>query len=237
MAAAKGEGWRLVVLGGGGYAVEAAFFFQGLAHGTAAAVSLLFFTYPVLVALLAFVMGRGLPGLLLGGALIAAVAGAATVVVAGGGVEIDAAGVAFALGSAGTFSLYLVGAAAVLKRTTATVGAMWVSASAALGLAAFAAVTGSARLPNGWNQWGPVLGMAAFTAGAFACLFAGLQRLGAVRTSIISATEPLTAAVLAAVFLDETIRRATMVGGVLILAAAVAAALARGRQPLEPPVP
>lgn len=234
---ARGEALPLALLGAAGYGVEAGFFFAALEHGSAAAVTLLFFTYPVLVALIAFAAGKGLPGWLLGGALAAAVAGAAVVVVTGGGVDIRAAGIAFALGSAGTFALYLAGAEAVLSRTSALTGAMWVSVSAAAGLAAFAVATGSAQVPAGLDEWGPVLALAVFTAGAFVCLFAGLRRLGAVRTAILSATEPLTAAVLAAIFLEEAVRSGTVGGGALILVGAVAASLARGRRPVEPPTP
>ena len=79
--------------------------------------------------------------------------------------------------------------------------------------------------------------MAGFTAGAFVCLLAGLRRLGVIRTSILSASEPLTAAVLAAVFLGESVRPGTIAGGILILAAAVTASIARGQAPSEPPVP
>jgi len=235
--AAKGEGWRLAALGVAGYAVEAAFFFAGLKHGTAAAVTLLFFTYPVTVALIAFFLGKGLPGWLLGGALAAAVGGAAIVAVAGGGVDIDGIGVILELASSLTFAFYLVGADLVLKRTNSLVGAMWVAAAAALGLAVYALATGDAQAPRGWHQWGPVLGMAGFTAGAFATLFAGLRRLGAVRTAILSATEPLTAATLAAVFLHERVRFGTLLGGFLILVAAVAASAARARAPAQPPIP
>lgn len=235
--AALGEGWRLAALGVAGYAVEAAFFFAGLRHGTAAAATLLFFTYPVAVSLFAFLLGKGLPGWLLGGALGTAVGGAAVVAVAGGGVDIDGTGVLLELASSLTFAVYLVGAAAVLKRTNSLVGAMWVAASAAVGLAAYAVATGAADAPNGWDQWGPVLGMGAFTAGAFATLFAGLRRLGAVRTAILSATEPLTAAALAVIFLGEGVRPGTVIGGVLILSAAVAASVARAQAPAEPPIP
>lgn len=235
--AAPGEGWRLAALGVAGYAVEAAFFFAGLRHGTAAAATLLFFTYPVAVSLFAFLLGKGLPGWLLGGALGTAVGGAAVVAVAGGGVDIDGTGVLLELASSLTFAVYLVGAAAVLKRTNSLVGAMWVAGSAAVGLAAYAVATGAADAPNGWDQWGPVLGMGAFTAGAFATLFAGLRRLGAVRTAILSATEPLTAAALAAIFLGEGVRPGTVIGGVLILSAAVAASVARAQAPAEPPIP
>ena len=234
--AARGEGIGLVVLGMLGYAVEAAFFFAGLHHGTAAAVTLLFFTYPVLVSLIYLILGRGLPGWLLGAALTASMAGTALVVVAGGGVDIDGTGILFALGSALTFAFYLIGADAVLRRTNSLGGAMWVSGSASLALAIFALVTGAAQPPVGWEEWGPVLGTGAFTAGAFVCLFSGLRRLGAVRTSIISATEPLTAATFAAIFLGEVVSTGTVWGGSLILAGAIAASVARARPAPEPPM-
>jgi drug/metabolite transporter (DMT)-like permease len=237
LAAARGEGWRLAGLGMIGYAVEAGMFFASLRHGTAAAVTLLFFTYPVMVALLALVSGKGLPGWLLGGALISVVAGAAIVAVAGGGVDVDAVGAALALGAAAMISFYLIGAEAVLKKTNSLTGAMWVSASAAAGLAAFAVLTGKGAWPRGWHQWGPVLGMAVFTAGAFVCLFAGLRRLGVVRTSVLSATEPLTATALAALFLGENIGLRTIIGGVFILAGAVGASLARREPPADAAVP
>src|SRR5207248_1507351 len=137
-APAAGERIPLAALGVAGYAVEATLFFLALEHGQAAAVTLLFFTYPVIVALASWALGRGAPGWLLGG-------------------------------------------------------------------------------------------RGAATAGAFVCLFAGLLRLGPVRTAIVAATEPLAATVLAAIFLHQPIRASVAGGGVLILAGAVAASLARAR--------
>jgi drug/metabolite transporter (DMT)-like permease len=227
LAAVRGEGWRLAGLGIAGYAVEAALFFAALRHGTAAPVTLLFFTYPVLVSVLSVALGRGFPGRLVVAALASSVGGASIVVVAGHGLEIEAAGVLFALGSAVTFSLYLLGADAVLKETNSLTGSMWVSAAAAVALGAFALASGAAQWPIGLRQWAPVLGSAVFTSGAFACLFAGLRRLGAVRTSIVAASEPLAATVLAVIFLHEPLRAATVVGGLLILAGVVPASLAR----------
>lgn len=236
--AAPGEGLKLVGLGAVGYAAEAGLFFSGLTHGTAATVTLLFYTYPVLVSLLAWATGKGLPGVLLGGALAASTTGTAIVVLSGGGVDISQAGIIFALGAALTFSFYLIGADRVLKRTNSLVGAMYVSASASAGLIVYAFAVGQQQLPRGWSQWGPILGAGTFTAGAFVSLFAGLRRLGAVRTAIISASEPLNATILAAIFLGEAIHPGIALGGVLILGGAVAASLARARVPPgEPPVP
>ena len=65
LGAARGEGWRLFLLGMFGYASESALFFLALRHGTAATATLLFFTYPVFVSLLSAALGKGLPGKLL----------------------------------------------------------------------------------------------------------------------------------------------------------------------------
>jgi drug/metabolite transporter (DMT)-like permease len=79
--------------------------------------------------------------------------------------------------------------------------------------------------------------MGVATSAAFACLLGGLQRLGAVRTSIVAATEPLSTAVLAFVFLGESVAPATLTGGTLILIGAVLASLARGPTAQEQQIP
>jgi drug/metabolite transporter (DMT)-like permease len=57
-----------------------------------------------------------------------------------------------------------------------------------------------------------------------------------VRNAIIGVLEPLSVAVLAAVFLAEPITTTTAIGGGLILVAAVVATLARGARVVEPDV-
>jgi DME family drug/metabolite transporter len=152
-------------------------------------------------------------------------------------VDVGGLGVALALASSATYSLYLVGADAVTIRTDALTTAVWVSGSAGVATAIFAVVTGNFSWPRGWHQWMPMLGMAVFTSGAFVCLFAGLRRLGALRMAILSATEPLTASVLAAIFLGERIGPWTVVGGGFILSGAIAASVARRDVRPEPPGP
>jgi drug/metabolite transporter (DMT)-like permease len=220
-----------------GYAVESGLFFAALKHGTAPAVTLLFFTYPVMVTLVAIARGKGAPAGLVAVSLGAAVGGAALVAVAGGGVDIDTTGALLAFAAAVMFTVYLTGADAVLHRTNSLTGAMWVSGAASVGLAVFAVASGTATLPHGSHQWAEVLGAGAFTSGAFVCLFAGLRRLGPVRTSIVAATEPLAATILAVLFLSTKLRPVTVGGGLLILSGAVIASLARKEDPPEAPVP
>jgi drug/metabolite transporter (DMT)-like permease len=211
-----------------GYAVEASFFFTAVQHGTAAAVTLLFYLYPVIVTLGAWLIGRGAPALPTVIALALAVLGAAVVVATGAGLVIATAGVVFALAAAVTFSGYLIGTDIVLRRTSPWTSAMWVSGGASLGLFVYVALTGRLTTPTVSADWWSVVGMGVATSGAFVCLMGALQRIGAVRTSIVSATEPLAAASLGFTFLGETVGVGTALGGVLILAAAVLASVARG---------
>lgn len=235
--AAPGERVGLGVLAVCGYALEAALFFAAAGRGTAAAVTLLFFTYPVFVTLGAWALGRGTPTRLTALALLLAIAGTALVVATGGGLAIEPIGVALAIGAAVTYTAYLLGADAVLRRTHPLTSAAWVSGGASIGLLAFAFAAGRWTAPGAWEQWWPLLGMAAASAGAFAALLSGLQRIGAVRTSIVAATEPLAAAVLGFAFLDERVTPGLAVGGSLILAAAIAASVARAATAREQQIP
>jgi drug/metabolite transporter (DMT)-like permease len=235
--AAPGERGGLAALAVFGYAVEATLFFTAARHGTAAAVTLLFFTYPVFVTLGAWLLGRRAPARLTVVALVCAVAGAAIVAGTGAGLAVETAGVTFALAAAVTYSAYLVGADLVLRLTNPLTSAMWVSGGASAALFAFSIISGRFTSPTNAADWWALLAMGLASAGAFVCLMGALQRIGAVRTSIVSATEPLSAAFLGFVFLDETVGAGTAIGGGLILVAAVVASLARAATPREQQIP
>jgi drug/metabolite transporter (DMT)-like permease len=221
--AARGERLRLVLLALFGYAIEASLFFTATQHGTVAAVTLLFFTYPVFVTVWAWGLGGDLPARLTLFALLCAVAGAAIVVGTGTGLAIDGVGVLLAFVTAVTYSAYLTGVDLLVDRTNALTSAMWVSAGASIGLFVYANAVGHWDLPDGAAEWWPLVGMGLSSAGAFFFLMEALARIGAVRTSIVSAMEPLAAAVLGFWFLDESVTFGVAAGGLLILAGAVMA--------------
>ncbi len=225
---ARGERVGAIALAVLGYAVEASFFFAALAHGTAAAVTLLFYTYPVVVAIGSWlVLRRGVPPRRTLLALALASVGVAIVVGVGGSLVIEPIGVALSITSAVIISGYMLGADVVLRRTQPLTSSMWVAGAASVSLFAASIASGRWRAPDGWAEWGPVLGMAVATAGAFVFLLAGIRRIGAERASIVSSAEPLAAASLAWVFLDQSVGLGVAVGGGLILAGAVVASLGR----------
>jgi drug/metabolite transporter (DMT)-like permease len=232
-----GTEWRGMFLAGlCGYGVESALFFSALNHGSAAAVALLFYTYPISTMLIAVATHRIAPGRALWAALGAATAGVTLLIGLGGSLALEPVGVALALTCALGYTLYMTVTDRVLVRSHPLSGAIWLAVGAATCNLALATVSGSFALPAGWPAWRPIVYMAIATAGAFTCVLGAIKRIGAVRTSIIAVTEPLAVAILGALRLGEPLTAGIVVGGALILTGGVLATLARGDHVVEPDV-
>ncbi|MBV8235228.1 MAG: DMT family transporter [Acidimicrobiia bacterium] len=228
--AEPGERVRVLLFGAVGYAVESAFFYAGLARGTAAAVTLLFYSYPavVTVADLAITRRRPPPRLVL--ALALAASGAAVIAAGSGNVDITGAGIAFSLAAAASFALYLIAGDRLLHRTDSMRIAAGTAVGASASLLTFAAVAGEIQVPA--DRWWQLLVYGAATASAFAFMFAALRRLGSQRTSVVLTLEALFAILLAGIFLGEQLGALQALGGAAVLGAAVVISLT----PLRPPV-
>jgi drug/metabolite transporter (DMT)-like permease len=214
-----GERLRPLLLGAIGYAVESSLFYSALQRGTAAAVALLFYVYPAIVTVLELVRREVAFSLRLLAAVVLSVGGVAVIVVTGGEVAISGAGVLFALGSAVSFSIYLLVSRRAVTRTDPMVNAAWVAFGASLSLTVTGLASGALRAPGG--DWWVMLANGVATASAFSLLFAALARLGASRTAVVMTLEALSGVVLAAVLLGETIGLVQLAGGAAILAATV----------------
>ena len=231
----KGERLPLALAGTIGYGSEAAFYFSALNHGNTAAITLLFYTYPVWVMLLTIGLDRKAPPRALFVALALALTGSAFVVLGGGSAEIETIGIVLALCTAFTYTAYLVGTDRNVKTTDPLTAATWLGIGAVLANIVYSVAFNAVVLPAA-SDWWRLLGMIVFSAGAFVAMLAGLQLVGAVRNAIIGVLEPLTVAVLAYFFLDEPVTTAVILGGVLILGGAVLAMLIRTTKTAEPPV-
>ena len=232
---APGERLPLILAATIGYGTEAALFFSALNHGKAGAVTLLFYLYPVWVMLATIALDRRPPRWRLFLALLLALGGSAVVIVGGGEVEVAPMGILLALATSLVYTAYLITADRTIRKTDPVTAAAWLGAGAATSNVIFALVFGVHDLP-GASSWPWLLGMAVFSAGAFAAMLGGLQLVGAVRNAIIGVMEPLGVAVLAAFFLDERITAPTAIGGTLILGGAILATLVRTTSVREPDV-
>jgi len=147
---APGERLALVLAGTLGYGTEAALYFSALNHGSAAAVTLLFYTYPVWVMLATIALDRRAPSPPLFVALALAIGGSAIVVLGGGGeTDVEPLGIALALATSIVYTAYLVGTDRHVRRTDPVTAAGWLGAGAATSNVLFAVVLGSFVLPAG----------------------------------------------------------------------------------------
>lgn len=208
-------------LGAGGYAVQAGFYFAALSRIDAGLLSLLVFTFPVIVAVAAVALGRERLSRRRGVALGASLAGLALFVGSTG--TIDMVGVGLGLGAAVLYSAYILVSEGVAKRMSPTTLAALVCTGAAGALTAGTIALGQFQPGEltmaGW--WWLLCLAGVSTVAAIALFFAGLARVGPTRSSILATVEPLVTVALAFVVFGETIGLAGLAGAALVLGAVV----------------
>lgn len=221
----------LAALGGIGYVSQSSLYYAALHHASAGLVALLLYAYPFIVAVLAALLLRERFGVR--EALVLPVAAVGLVMTVGGGSGTPL-GVALALGAAVIYAFYIVAGTGVMRAVDPLVASMVVCAAAAttLGVVAIGRVLAGLPvvLPANAAGWWPVVAIAVVsTVLPITAFFAGLKRLGASMTSVLSTLEPVVSVLLGAWLLHEPVSAVQAVGGAIVLAAAIFLALAPAR--------
>lgn len=205
----------LVAMGGIGYVGQAFCYFSALQFASAGLVALLLYLYPAIVTVLSAVLsGRPVGG---GRALAVAVALAGTAFAVGGDLYSTTEGIAFGVGGAVIYSIYILVGEGVMQRVAPMAAATVVMLSAAASYAVMAAEAGL-FLPQSSAGWLAVVAIALFsTLLAIFGFFKGLAKLGAADASTLSTMEPLITLGLAALVLGEQVTAMQLFGGALIL--------------------
>ncbi len=217
--------WRralsLFVIGGGGQALVTFFSLSALQWLPAASLGFLFYTYPAWVAIFAAVSGvERLTGTRVA-ALGLALFGITLMVGAPWDLALPWPGVWRALLSAVIYALYIP----LLHRlrgplAPATASAFLIAGAATIFLVAAARDGGALAPMTSLAAWSFAGILAVYsTVIAFMTFLRGLEVLGAVRSAILSTTEPLFTAVLALVILRQPLGLPTILGGACIVAA------------------
>ncbi|MGO4153501.1 DMT family transporter [Cupriavidus sp. YAF13] len=217
-------GWRkvlaLAAMGGIGYVGQSFCFFTALNHAQASLVALLLYLYPLFVTILAAVFLKERLGTASVIALVLCSVGAGLTV---GGGQGSALGIGLGLASAAIYSVYII----VGARVTAGVNPLATTTVVCSAAAVVYVVAGVLRagagvppqFPLSAAGWLALLAIALLsTVLAILTFFAGLQRLGAARASMLSTLEPVVTVVLAALLLGEHVGMTQALGGGLILA-------------------
>lgn len=213
---------RVIVIAGLMQALIAGLSMTALRYIPAGTLGFLFYTYPAWVAIIARVFHSEPLTRLRLFALALSLAGIFVMVGTGEGMSLHPGGVALALASAVLYAAYVPMIGMMQRGHPEAEISAYVSVGAAAFLALGAGAIGELTLALAPVAWFSVLGLAVLsTLVAFLLFFRGLQRLGPVRTAIVSTVEPFFTSVLGAVLLAQPFTRRSLVGGLLIAVAVV----------------
>jgi drug/metabolite transporter (DMT)-like permease len=193
--------------------------------GGASLASVLLYTAPAFVAVMAWrLLGEPLGRREWGGvALTLAGVGLISLGGSGAGVSVNAPALGWGLVSGVTYALYyLMGKRYFGRYTPAAVYAVALPVGAA-GLAPLVAF--SDKTPATWGLLGAIAVLCTYLA--YLAYGAGLRHLPATRASVIASLEPVVAAVLAALLFGERLSAAALLGAALVVGSALALSLPR----------
>jgi drug/metabolite transporter (DMT)-like permease len=204
------------------YTAQAQGYFNALLHASSGLVGLLLYVYPLLVTLLATLLGWESWNRRVLVLLVLASCGMA--ITLGGKLQGEPAGIAMALFAAGIYALYILLGTRLgrsRQQTHPLAASIVIFATAAVANSALAAWKGVA-LPAGTMGWLAVACIAVFsTAVAIVSFLAGVQRIGAARASILSTFEPVVTLGIGFALLGETVSASQLLGGALVLLAVI----------------
>jgi drug/metabolite transporter (DMT)-like permease len=207
---------------------NALFYFTALETVPASTVSLLLYTYPVIVTLLSAIFG--LEALAVRG-VVAAVLAFGGCALTAGGVVAAGPGVLFALASAFIYATYIVLCSRFIHGIPPDVASLHLAQVATVGIGAWAFAHGGLALPRDPVAWLVVAAIAVLcTVVAMYAFLAGLYRVGPGRAAVLSSLEVLVTLALAYAFLGERLGPRQAAGAVLILSAVVLQNLGRWRR-------
>lgn len=214
----------LLVAAGGIYTVQTSFYFAGLARISAGTTALLLYLSPAFVILYGRLLGRRTPAQQ-AVAVVVALAGLVVILGVPSSADASLSGVLFAAAAGATFAGYALLVEIAFADVSPIVVAAHSMVGAAIGFVVVDLVDGGFPvLPSSGPQWALVFGIAVVpTILAIPLLFGAIGRIGAGPTAVIATSEPAFTVLYAAVLLDEPPRPTQLIGGALILVAALLA--------------
>jgi drug/metabolite transporter (DMT)-like permease len=220
---------QLCLMGSIGYVGMSYCFFAALNYLPASLVSLILYTYPMIVTLLAVLFLR--EKVSAGQCAILLLCALGTMLTIGGngmagGAPAPALGIGLALGASVIYAGYITAGSKVTRSLDPVITTAIICLASATVFTLLALVRAQVgmpvRFPATLSGWGGVAGVTiASTVIAVIAFFAGLKKLGAAQSAMLSTIEPLITVGLAGWLLSESLTTWQWVGGALTLAGVI----------------
>jgi drug/metabolite transporter (DMT)-like permease len=210
-------------------------YLSAVAYIPVSLAALVFYAYPVLVAGLLPLIGRGRVGWTAALAFLAAFAGLALALAPSFAV-LDPLGLALAVGAALSGAALMLAADRLPPAQDMLAVGLYMNLAALAVAAPYALITGGLAAPVTAVGWGAIAYVCLGFLGAFLAMIGAVRYAGALRTALVFNVEPVVAIASAVLLLGETLSSAQVLGVGLVFAALTLATLAeRPSPPLPPP--
>ncbi|WP_027364517.1 DMT family transporter [Desulfotruncus alcoholivorax] len=211
----------LLLMGGILYMLQSVCYFSAVKYIPASLAVLLFYTYPVFVAVLSAIIDKEI---LTKQVIFAILVSSAGLVMVLGTTfkKIDAFGVLLAAAAGLVYSCYITMGNRVVKQLPVMVTSAFVTLFASFSFLVIGLATDSLTFHLPLPAWLAVAGLALFsTIIAIFTFFRGIELIGSTRASILSMVEPLTTIGFSAMLFGERMSWLQLVGGIAVLGGAV----------------
>jgi drug/metabolite transporter (DMT)-like permease len=210
----------LIALGAIFYTGQSLTYFTALHTLPASLCVLIAYIYPSLVVVAGWLFLRRSVSPWHWVALVASFLGVALLV---GGAQFQLAwALVFAIASPAIYTGYILVGERVMSSVPAVGASAVIMSGAAIAFCVIAAFTGQLALPTSESGWAVGIAIALVpTMVAISLFLAGLPRIGAARSSLLSTLEPVVTVLLAVVLLGDRFSAIQVVGGLLIIVAVV----------------
>lgn len=224
----------LFLLGGIIYTLQSNLYFSSVKYIPASLAVLLFYIYPVLVALASSYLDKEVLDKKIIFSIVLSLLGLTLVLgVSFGGINLT--GVMLALASGLVYSVYLVLGNRIVKETPALVTSAFICLFAACSILVIGVSKGDLDFNLTGEAWLAILGVAlCCTVLAIFTLFRGIELIGTTRASILSMIEPLITIGFSALLFNERLSFLQVLGGAAVLLGSVLVILARDKSKNTP---
>lgn len=212
--------FKLMIIGAILYTLQSSLYFLSVKYINVSLQAMLFYTYPIFVAILATVLFKeSFTKILL---LSICVSLVGMVLVLGTSFEnINLLGAFLALGAALVYSLYINMANRLIRNTPSDLATAYICLFSSLAFCLLGSFTHNLNFDFSPSAWWPIVGIAFFsTTVSIVTLFRGMEILGSTRAAIISIIEPVITITISSLLFHDKLGGLQWIGGVLVLTGA-----------------
>ncbi|BAU29832.1 threonine/homoserine efflux transporter RhtA [Aneurinibacillus soli] len=220
----------LLLLGGVFYTLQSSAYFLSVKYIPASLATLLFYLYPVFVAVLSFFFNKETLSKRLIVSVLISLGGMGLVLGTPNG-DINAIGVLFALGAGVVYSLYIIIGDRVTSSVPPIVTSAYIALFASTSFFVWGLATDSLHFSFSKIGWLSIIGVAIFsTVLSMLTFFIGMNKTGPTKASIVSMVEPIVTILFSFALLHEQMAALQILGGAIVLTGAVLVIIAKEKQ-------